>query len=207
MSADINKLYCGMRIWDCGIRLTASFLSHGEKFPVADGKAILIFKKSFSTGMFEKTIFLLIIMLLLTGCDYGRFKDQEALRAYKVEMPQMVEGTIPIKDSIQILRMTKPNDLHNPLPLTRESVDMGRERYGYFCIMCHGPKADGDGTVGQSFSPLPTNLTSPYVQKQSDGELFYKIYFGFRRHPALIYTVADNDRWLIINYIRSLGKK
>jgi hypothetical protein len=171
-----------MRIWDCGIKSDKNFFS----------------------DMQTKAIFLAVIIFLLTGCDYGRFKDQEALRAYKVEMPQMSEGAIPVRDSIQVLRMTKPDDLHNPLPVTRGSVDMGRERYGYFCIMCHGAKADGDGTVGQSFSPLPTNLASPYVQKQSDGELFYKIYFGFRRHPALIYTVADNDRWLIINYIRSL---
>jgi mono/diheme cytochrome c family protein len=157
-------------------------------------------------GMNKKAVFLVLVIVLITGCDYGRFKDQQALRAYKAEMPQMVEGTIPVRDSIQVLRMTKPDDLHNPLPLTRGSVDMGRERYGYYCIMCHGPKADGDGTVGQSFSPLPPNLASPYVQKQSDGELFYKIYFGFRRHPELIYTVAGNDRWLIINYIRSLAK-
>jgi len=158
-------------------------------------------------GMNKKAVFLVLAIVLITGCDYGRFKDQEALRAYKVEMPQMVEGTIPVKDSIQVLRMTKPDDLRNPLPITRETVAMGRERYEYFCVMCHGAKADGDGTVGQSFSPLPTNLASPYVQKQKDGELFHKIYFGFRRHPALIYTVAGNDRWLIINYIRSLGNK
>lgn len=152
-------------------------------------------------------IFAALNCLVLCSCDYGRFKDQQALRAYKAEMPQMVEGTIPVRDSIQVLRMTKPDDLRNPLPITRETVAMGRERYEYFCIMCHGAKADGNGTVGQSFSPLPTNLASPYVQKQKDGELFHKIYFGFRRHPALIYTVADNDRWLIINYIRSIGNK
>ncbi len=147
-----------------------------------------------------------LMLLVLTACDYGRFKDQEALRAYKVEMPAMPRGSIPVKDSIQVLRTTKPQDLHNPIPFSRESAEMGRERYGYFCVMCHGPKADGNGTVGQSFYPLPANLAGAYVQKQSDGELFYKIYFGFKRHPELIYTVAGDDRWLIINYIRSLGK-
>jgi len=146
------------------------------------------------------------MLFVLTACDYGRFKDQEALRAYKVEMPAMPNGSIPVRDSIQILRTTKPQDLHNPILFTRESAETGRERYGYFCVMCHGTKADGNGTVGQSFYPLPANLAGPYVQKQSDGELFYKIYFGFKRHPQLIHTVAGDDRWLIINYIRSLGK-
>ena len=158
--------------------------------------------------MYKTSLSFVVILMLfvLTACDYGRFKDQEALRAYKIEMPQMPEGAIPVRDSIQILRTTKPQDLHNPISFSRESAAMGRERYGYFCVMCHGPKADGDGTVGQSFYPLPANLAGPYVQKQSDGELFHKIYFGFRRHPELIYTVAGDDRWLIINYIRSLGK-
>ena len=146
------------------------------------------------------------MLFVMTACDYGRFKDQEALRAYKVEIPQMPQGSIPVRDSIQILRESKPGDLHNPIVVSLESVAKGKERYGYFCVMCHGPKADGNGTVGQSFYPLPANLASPSVQKQSDGELFYKIYFGFRRHPQLIYTVAGDDRWLIINYIRSLGK-
>jgi hypothetical protein len=157
--------------------------------------------------MHKHTIYCIAVLALfvLTACDYGRFKDQEALRAYKVEMPAMPRGSIPVKDSIQILRTTKPQNLRNPISFTRESAEMGRERYGYFCVMCHGPKADGNGTVGQSFYPLPANLAGPYVQKQSDGELFYKIYFGFKRHPELIHTVAGDDRWLIINYIRSLG--
>jgi cytochrome c1 len=157
--------------------------------------------------MHKKAIFLSAIILLLTGCDYARMSDQESLRPYEIALPEMPAKSIPVGGGINVLRATKPENLHNPVPMNRASIKEGEVRYGYYCIMCHGPKADGDGTVGQSFSPLPTNLASPYVQKQSDGELFHKIYFGFRRHPALIYTVAGNDRWLIINYIRSLGNK
>ena len=89
--------------------------------------------------MHKQSIYgIVTLMLFLAACDYGRFKDQEALRAYKVEMPAMVAGTIPVKDSIQLLRTTKPQDLHNPVPFSRESAAQGRERYEYFCIMCHG---------------------------------------------------------------------
>lgn len=154
--------------------------------------------------MNKKAVFLVLAIVLITGCDYARMSDQESLRPYEAALPQMPAKSIPITGGINVLRETKPEDLHNPVPMTRTSVNEGEIRYGYYCVMCHGAKADGNGTVGQSFSPLPTNLASPYVQKQKDGELFHKIYFGFRRHPALIYTVAGNDRWLIINYIRSL---
>jgi len=152
-------------------------------------------------------LFTASVSLLLCGCDYARMSEQESLRPYEIALPEMPAGSIPVNGGINILREAKPENLHNPVAMTGASVKEGEMRYGYFCVMCHGAKADGNGTVGQSFSPLPTNLASPYVQKQKDGELFYKIYFGFRRHPALIYTVADNDRWLIINYIRSLGNK
>jgi hypothetical protein len=83
---------------------------------------------------------------------------------------------------------------------------MGNERYGYFCVMCHGPKADGDITVGQSFYPLPANLASTYVQKQSDGELFDKIYFGFRGTRSLSIPWQAMTAVSIINYSRPLGK-
>jgi hypothetical protein len=68
-------------------------------------------------------------------------------------------------------------------------------------------KADGNGTVGQSFAPLPANLRDAGVQKQSDGELFAKITLGFRRHPPLASTVSDGDRWAVVNYIQSMKKK
>ena len=152
-------------------------------------------------------LFTAIGAFLLCGCDYARMSDQESLRPYEIAFPEMPAGSIPVNGGINILREAKPGSLHNPVPIARASVNEGEIRYGYYCIMCHGAKADGNGTVGQSFYPLPTNLAGSYVQKQKDGELFYKISLGYRRHPPLFYTVAETDRWLIISYIRSLGKK
>jgi hypothetical protein len=53
---------------------------------------------------------------------------------------------------------------------------------------------------------LPTNLTRSYVQGQNDGELFIKISFGFRRHPPLGTTVAADDRWAIIHFLRLIAE-
>jgi mono/diheme cytochrome c family protein len=118
----------------------------------------------------------------------------------------MPPGSIPTGDSITMLRETKPENLHNPVSISETSVIAGKTCYDYYCIMCHGKNADGNGTVGQSFYPLPANLSSPYVQQQSDGQLFYTISLGFKRHPPLAYTIAEADRWQIINYIRSLSE-
>jgi mono/diheme cytochrome c family protein len=144
---------------------------------------------------------------VLSGCDYGRMYDQESVRTYKKEIPQMPPETIPVIGGFQNLNSANPKDLKNPLPYSQKSVDQGKEAYLYFCVHCHGPKADGNGTVGQSFAPLPTNLTELAVQKQGDGELFSKISLGFARHPSLASTVSEIDRWAVVNYIRSLKKK
>ncbi len=150
---------------------------------------------------------LIALSHLFAGCDYARMKDQESIRTYESQMPEGVEGTIPTNGGIAVLKSEDPSKIRNPLPSAPEVIERGRIAYGYFCVMCHGPHLDGKGTVGQSFSPLPADLTSPYVQRQNDGVLFYRISLGFRRHPPLAQTVAAEDRWAVIGYIRSVGKE
>jgi mono/diheme cytochrome c family protein len=155
-----------------------------------------------------KGIILIVLLSLfqtILGCDYARMKDQESVRTYEAEPPEMPEGIIPVKGGYEVLKAAEPGNLHNPLPSTQDVIEKGRTGYGYFCVMCHGPKADGNGTVGQSFAPLPTDLKSSYVQQQSDGVLFYRISMGYKRHPSLFDTISEDDRWAIITYIRSLA--
>lgn len=156
---------------------------------------------------FSKWIFFAALLFLLCGCDYGRMKEQEALRTYKTEIPEMAAKTIPVTGGLNVFREADPDKLRNPVLFTQESVRRGKEGYGYYCVMCHGSKADGNATVGQSFSPLPTHLKSLQVQKQTDGKLFYTITFGLRRHPPLGFMITEADRWAIIHYIRSLSSE
>lgn len=142
---------------------------------------------------------------LMTGCDYARMKDDEAVNTYQTKMPAMPPHTVPVDGGFETLRTTDPHTLINPLLIGPESVEQGRIAYGYYCIHCHGPQAEGYGTVGQSFSPLPANLKAPAIRTQSDGELFVKISLGYKRCPPLAYTVAAKDRWAVINYLRFLA--
>jgi len=156
-------------------------------------------------------IFVLIalgfLLPVVSGCDYGRMYDQEDIKTYGAQIPEMPQETIPIGGGIQILKTSDSKNLKNPLTYGKKSVDRGNKTYFFFCVQCHGPNADGNGTVGQSFAPLPANLAGQVVQGQSDGELFYKISLGYRRHPPLATTISEEDRWAVVNYLRSLGKK
>ena len=156
---------------------------------------------------FRSTVLLTTLFILgtsLLACDYGRMKDQEAVQTYKAELPQMPENTVPTTGGIQVIKESSPDNLHNPLLQTQEVLDRGKDGYGNYCIMCHGSKFDGNGTVGQSFYPLPTNLRSLFVQSQSDGRLFSSITFGLRRHPGLGFMIRETDRWAIVHYLRLL---
>ncbi len=144
------------------------------------------------------------LILLFFGCDYARMRDQESIRTYEAEPPEMPAGTIPISGGAEVLKASKPADLRNPLANDQKTLDAGKIAYAYFCIHCHGQKFDGNGTVGQSFAPLPTDLKGAYVRQQSDGDLFYKISFGYKRHPPLSTTVSEQDRWAVLHYIRSI---
>lgn len=158
-------------------------------------------------GWTEIITTMFFLFTLLGGCDYARMNDQESVKTYKKEMPLMDPRAIPLQGGYNVLAGADPATLKNPVPVNLSTVQQGRLAYAYFCIQCHGPNLDGLGTVGQSFAPLPSNLSDASVQGQSDGELFSKILLGFGRHPPLYTTVSEEDTWSIVNYLRAVRKR
>jgi hypothetical protein len=150
--------------------------------------------------------FFLFFLSILISNYYGRMRDDEAINTFQISFPIMPRGTIPLGGGVETLRKSTPRQLINPLPMTPKIISQGRQSYLYYCVQCHGPKLDGKATVGQSFYPLPTYLLDPKVQAQGDGELFYKISLGNKRQPPLYATVAAEDRWAVIHYLRALAK-
>lgn len=167
-------------------------------------------------------VFALLCLTAVAGCNpydmfdqmitYERMTDQESFRPYEAKMPGVVAGTVPTTKSgepagEEQYKLAPLGSLQNPLPATAEIVARGEKSYGYFCIQCHGSRYNGDGTVGQSFAPLPTDLMSAYVQGMSADGLFRSISYGIQRHPPMFYTVSVGDRWAIIRWIQSLGER
>jgi len=149
-------------------------------------------------------VLLAFAFFALFGCNYAEMRDDEAVQAYNEEFPQMPKKTIPVNGGIWVEREANPMELVNPQADDSKMVARGLERYRFYCVQCHGPMLDGNGTVGQSFAPLPANLKSSQVQEQSDGEIFYKIRFGFNRHPPLYSTLTKDETWAIVRYVRSM---
>ena len=75
------------------------------------------------------------------------------------------------------------------------------------CVTCHGPSGHGDGPAAVALPPpKPANWTSDAVQKQSDGEIFWKITNGRGAMPPWKH-LPEKERWEIVNYIRTLKGK
>lgn len=93
----------------------------------------------------------------------------------------------------------------NPLAKSDKVVADGKKLAEANCVPCHGPKGLGDGPAASALPVKPANWTSPAVQGESDGELFWKITNGRGPMPPWKH-LPDNDRWALVRYIRSLKK-
>jgi mono/diheme cytochrome c family protein len=74
------------------------------------------------------------------------------------------------------------------------------------CAPCHGDKGRGDGPAAAGLNPRPADHSSSAVQGESDGALFWKLSEGRAPMPAYKKIFTDQQRWELINYIRTLAK-
>lgn len=95
----------------------------------------------------------------------------------------------------------------NPVLATDAAVDRGHTLFHQTCELCHGPKGHGDGPMSTTLTPKPADLASEHVQSQTDGALFWKIYSGRGMMPSTQATLSDEQRWAVIDYIRTLAPK
>jgi len=87
------------------------------------------------------------------------------------------------------------------------SIARGQKSYKIECLRCHGKEGKGDGVSAMKIKKTVADLTSDYVQNQTDGELFWKISEGRSPMPLAKRTLTGDQRWDVINYIRTLKKK
>lgn len=146
------------------------------------------------------------ITLCLTSCG-PRMYDQPSVRTYSREMPAMPQGATPTTGRSVTLASKEAVLGGRPLPATKSNIRDGRIYYGYYCLMCHGEKGDGNGPVGQSYIPKPTDLTSPAVAALSDGQLYHRMLTGIGHDPVMIDTVLPDHRRPLILYVRTFAKK
>ena len=84
---------------------------------------------------------------------------------------------------------------------------IGEDLYKQHCRSCHGKEGYGDGSKAKELETEMEDLTSEEVQSQTDGALYYKSIIGRDEMPNFEKKIRDEeDRWMVINYMRSLAE-
>jgi mono/diheme cytochrome c family protein len=101
----------------------------------------------------------------------------------------------------------------NPVTSSAESIEKGKtlylERTKGNCIFCHGETGSGNEANMPKLRRKPADLTNKErMTAMTDGELFWKISKGITGiMPAGEKRMTEEERWHVVNYIRTLAKE
>jgi len=98
--------------------------------------------------------------------------------------------------------------MKNPSTPNAADARVGKTLYAKHCKSCHGTKGAGDGTKAKELkTKVIGNFTKGFGKQASDGEIYYKSFFGRDEMPSFEKKIKDNeDRWILVNYIKGLKK-
>lgn len=95
----------------------------------------------------------------------------------------------------------------NPIEANETSLAKGKTVWAKECASCHGDKGKGDGPAVKDLEKRPEDLTLPKTLNQTDGALFWKLTEGRKPMASYEKTLSEEDRWHVINYLRTLAPK
>ena len=93
----------------------------------------------------------------------------------------------------------------NPLGENAKATEKGKKIYQKLCWTCHGKTGKGDGPAAAALTVDPSDYTEASVQSQTDGALYWKITHGRGEMVSYGSTLTEDQRWMLVNYIRVLG--
>ncbi len=163
---------------------------------------------------------LLLSALAAAGCypnQIDPMKKQPKYRAYAENrffddqraMRPLVAGVVPREAP------TGPSELLqgrnsagelvtvNPLPITRESLERGRQRFEIICATCHGILGDGDSVPATKMALRPPPSLHDF-KNRPDGFFFQVITEGWGLMPSYAAMLTVEQRWEVVAYVRAL---
>jgi mono/diheme cytochrome c family protein len=96
--------------------------------------------------------------------------------------------------------------MKNPVKADEASLKEGKELYSQHCKSCHGSKGKGDGPKAEKIDISCGDFSTAEFAKISDGEIWWKTTEGRKPMPSFKEKLSDNERWAVVNYIRTMAK-
>jgi mono/diheme cytochrome c family protein len=100
----------------------------------------------------------------------------------------------------------------NPTTANEESIAKGKELYlareKGNCVFCHGEAGSGNEANLARLRRKPADLTNKErMTAMTDGEIFWKVSKGIQGiMPAGDRRMSEEERWNVVNYVRTLAK-
>ncbi|MBM4170384.1 MAG: DUF3341 domain-containing protein [Ignavibacteria bacterium] len=95
--------------------------------------------------------------------------------------------------------------LINPLPSTKNVLELGLKKFDIYCSPCHGFYGEGNSRL-QGHFPNPPSLHSDKVRNWPDGRIFHVITDGQNIMSSHASQLNVDERWAVVNYVRVLQR-
>ncbi|MBP7377090.1 MAG: cytochrome c [Pyrinomonadaceae bacterium] len=135
----------------------------------------------------------------------GQLKDNKAFYTGQIDNPTTTPVETTTNAAGNTIVTSFPNAVDEfPIPVTKELVDRGQERYNIYCIVCHGPVGNGDGMIVRRGFSIPPTYHDDRLRNAPVGHFFDVISNGWGKMSSYADAIQPADRWAIIAYIRAL---
>ena len=145
----------------------------------------------------SKLIILVLAPLLMAAIWMD---EQQSYKPYEAPVLSPPAGAVPVTGKEIV---SQASDLKNPVVPTAGSLVQGKTLFDINCAMCHGNTTTERGPVGKKLVPPPPGLDRDMVKGLSDSTIFKAITFGFGRMPAFRDKLTPQERWSLVNYLRT----
>jgi mono/diheme cytochrome c family protein len=158
----------------------------------------------------------LVVLLCVTACRRGMV-DQQHLKPLAEEtffkndagsrVPPahtVARGQLRADEQFYTGKIDNQLAATFPMPVTRELLSRGQQRFDIYCAVCHSRTGDGNGMIVQRGFPQPPSLHEQRLRDAPPGHFFDVITNGYGVMYPYASRVSPEDRWAIAAYIRAL---
>lgn len=156
----------------------------------------------------------------LPGPDLERMIDQERYEPYEASeyfddgraMRTPPEDTVPQgRESLDpvladgVVSGTYVDRI--PVPVTRDLLVRGQNRFEIFCAPCHGVKGDGASWVARKMElRKPPSLIDARTRAFPPGRVYHVVQAGYGLMRPYAEDLGLTDRWAVVAYVRALQR-
>jgi mono/diheme cytochrome c family protein len=114
----------------------------------------------------------------------------------------LLQLLVPVLSGQEWIVPADKNGKLSTFPFDDNTRKTGEKLYSVNCISCHGTPGKGNFL---KLVPPPADPATEKIQRNNDGELFFKVTTGRGQMPSFKNVLSSTDIWNIISYLRSFN--